>query len=57
MFAEDIYIVASKKNEGYHKLTDTDEFALIVEAVLLNHSVYLKSIRSHVYKLLVHQYY
>ena len=39
--------VASRKNEGYHKLTDYEEFA-ILEAVVENPSIYLKEICRHV---------
>jgi len=39
--------VAAKKNEGNHKMTDLEQFA-ILEAVLKNPGIYLREIQRHV---------
>ena len=39
-------LVAAKKNEGNHKMTDLEQFA-ILEAVLKNPGIYLREIQRH----------
>ena len=46
--------VAAKKNKGYHKLSDHEEFA-ILEALVERPSMYLKEVCTHTFFMLVVQ--